>query len=73
MSVEVKPLVEINQEAFRLLYQELGIVNAVRFLKQFTTGFGDYIKERDELYAKKKLPEIINEIERLTGRPPDSV
>ena len=30
MTMEVKPLVEINQQALRLLYQELGIVNAVQ-------------------------------------------
>lgn len=46
MTVEVIPLVEINRQAIHLLYQELGIVNAVRFLKQFTTGLGDYTEER---------------------------
>ena len=69
MSVEFKPLVEINQEALRLLYKELGIVNAVRFLRQFTPGFGDYTKERDELYGEKGLSEILDEIERGTGNP----
>jgi hypothetical protein len=62
MTVEVKPLVEINQQALRLLYRELGIVNAVRFLKQFTAGFGDYTKERDALFGKKTLEEIIGEM-----------
>lgn len=28
MTVGVKPLVKINRQALRLLYQELGIVNA---------------------------------------------
>ncbi|MBU4225654.1 MAG: hypothetical protein KKC71_07520 [Chloroflexi bacterium] len=64
MITEVKPLVEINQQALRLLYQELGVVNAVRFLKQFTAGFGDYTKERDALFGKKTLAEIVGEIER---------
>lgn len=64
MITEVKPLVEINQQALRLLYQELGVVNAVRFLKQFTAGFGDYTKERDALFEKKTLEEIVGEIER---------
>jgi len=64
MITEVKPLVEINQQALRLLYQELGVVNAVRFLKQFTAGFGDYTKERDALFGKKTLEEIVGEIER---------
>jgi len=34
MITEVKPLAEINQQAIHLLYQELGVINAVRFLKQ---------------------------------------
>jgi hypothetical protein len=64
MITELKPLVEINQQAIRLLYQELGIVNAVRFLRQFTVGFGDYTQERDSLFANKTLEDIIREVEK---------
>ena len=64
MIIEMKPLMEINQKALRLLYQELGVVNAVRFLKQFTAGFGDYTKEREALFGEKTLEEIVGEIER---------
>jgi hypothetical protein len=64
MITETKPLAEINQLAIRLLYQELGIVNAVRFLRQFTVGFGDYTQERDALFANKTLEDIINEVEK---------
>ena len=46
------------------MYKELGVVDAVRFLRQFTRGFGDYTKERADLYGKKGLEEILNEIER---------
>ncbi|MGQ9898537.1 MAG: hypothetical protein ACUVR8_13415 [Acidobacteriota bacterium] len=69
MSAEVTPLVEINQQALRLLYHELGVVNAVRFLKQFTSGFGDYTKERDVLFGKKTLDEIVAGIESQRARP----
>ncbi len=64
MMIEVKPLAEINQQAIRLLYQELGLVNAIRFLKQFTVGFGDYTQERDAMFGTKSLDEIVNEIEK---------
>jgi hypothetical protein len=37
----MKPLIEINQQAIHLLYKELGVVNAVRFFKQFTKGYGN--------------------------------
>ncbi len=58
----MKSLAEINQRAIQLLYRELGVVDAVRFLRQFTTGYGDYTKERDELFAGKNLQEILAEM-----------
>ena len=63
MITDAKPLMEINQQAIHLLYQELGVVNTVRFLRQFTTGLGDYTKEREVLFGKKTLDEIVSEIE----------
>ncbi len=64
MITDMKPLIEINQQAIRLLYKELGVVNAVRFFKQFTQGYGNYTQERDDLFAKKSLDEIVSEIEK---------
>jgi hypothetical protein len=46
----------------------LGIVNAVRFLRQFTVGFGDYTQERDTLFANKTLEEIISEVEKKQNK-----
>lgn len=66
--IEVKPLTEINQQAIRVLYKELGVVDTVRFLKQFTVGFGDYMKDREVLFGSKTLDQIVNEIEQ--GRKP---
>ncbi len=65
MKIETKPLVEINQQAFQVLYRELGVVNAVRFLRQFTVGFGDYTKEREVLLGSKSLEEIVAEIKGI--------
>jgi hypothetical protein len=65
MSLEVKPLVEINRRAMSLLYRELGVVDAVRFLKQFTSGLGDYAQEREVLFASKTLEQIVSEIEQM--------
>ncbi|MCS7222905.1 MAG: hypothetical protein N0A15_16690 [Anaerolineae bacterium] len=63
--IEVRPLVEINQRAIPLLYRELGIVDAIRFLKQFTSGLGDYTQEREVLFAGKTLEQIVSEIEQV--------
>ncbi len=67
MVVEVKPLVEINRRALPLLYRELGVMDAVRFLKQFTSGLGDYTQEREALFAGKTLEQIVREIEQMRG------
>ena len=64
MITETRPLIEINQQAINLLYKELGVVDAVRFLKQFTQGYGNYTQEREVLFAKKSLAEIVSEIEK---------
>ena len=40
MTVEVKPLAEVTQQAIRVLIQELGPVDTVRFVNQFTVGYG---------------------------------
>ncbi len=69
MTIQARPLVEVNQQALRLLYQELGIVDAVRFLKQFMVGLGDYTQERDALFGHKTLDEIAAEIERGRESP----
>ena len=64
MILDTKPLMEINQYALRLLYKEMGVVDAIRFLRQYTSGFGDYVQERDALFGEKTLDEIIAEMER---------
>ena len=45
-----------------MLYRELGVINTVRFLRQFTIGFGNYVEEREALFANKSLDEILEEI-----------
>ncbi len=64
MITDTRPLIEINQQAIRLLYKELGVVDAVRFLKQFTQGYGNYTQEREALFAGKSLDDIVSEIEK---------
>lgn len=64
MITDIRPLVEVNQQAISLLYKELGIVDAVRFLKQFTQGYGNYTLEREVLFANKSLDDILGEIEK---------
>ncbi len=68
MMNQIKPLVEINQKAIHVLYRELGVVDAVRFLKQFTTGYGDYTEERWQLFKEERIEDILAEIEKSSHK-----
>lgn len=60
--LEPKPLAQITQEAIKILYQKLGIVDTVRFLNQFTIGYGDYTAERNAFFADVMLDDILTNI-----------
>lgn len=62
MKIETKPLTEINQLATHILCREMGVVDTIRFINQFTTGYGDYTKEREKLFGDLSLKEIVSEI-----------
>ena len=64
MTLISSPLTEINRRAMRVLYRELGVVNAVRFLRQFTPGFGDYTAERQLWLGEPSLDDLIAELRR---------
>ena len=64
MAIEAKPLTEITREAIKVLCKEIGLVNTVRFINQFTTGYGNYTEEREQLFAGMTLDEIVSEIKR---------
>jgi len=62
MIAETRPLTEITQEALRLLFRELGLVNTIRFLNQFTAGYGNYTEERRAATEDQTLDELLAEI-----------
>ncbi len=64
MTVEAKPLVEVTKEAIKVLSQEIGIVNTVRFINQFSSGYGNYTEERAELFEGLSVEEIVTQIKR---------
>ena len=64
MIAEARPLTEITVEGIRILYKELGIVNTIRFINQFTTGLGNYTEERDALFEGESLDDLISEIKK---------
>lgn len=64
MATEIRPLTEITKEAIKVLCKEIGIVNTVRFINQFTTGYGNYTEEREQLFRDLTLEDIVSEIKR---------
>ncbi len=68
--IEVRPLAEVTHLAFKALYKEIGIVNTVRFISQFTSGYGDYTQEREQLFADMTLKDWVAEIKRGKNIPP---
>jgi hypothetical protein len=64
MVVEARPLTEITQEALKILIQTLGIVNTVRFINQFTLGYGNYTEEREALFGTMSLDGLITVIKQ---------
>jgi hypothetical protein len=47
-----------------VLFKSLGVANTMRFISQFTTGYGNYTEERRELYADLSVDDIVAEIEQ---------
>lgn len=62
MTLTTKPLAEVTSRAIAVLLREIGPTDTVRFLNQFSTGFGDYTAERDALFGSLTLDEILAEV-----------
>jgi uncharacterized membrane protein YGL010W len=67
MSVSDRPLSEVTQEAITLLKRELGVVDTIRFLRQFRPGTGNYTEERNTLLDDLSLEEIFAEAREIQG------
>lgn len=63
MITEAKPLAEITQEALRVLCKEIGVADTIRFVGQFTAGYGNYTEEREHLFDGMTLDDIVSQIQ----------
>ena len=69
MIVQTKPLSEVTQQTLAVLIKEIGVVNTVRFLNQFTMGYGDYTAERDTLFADLTLDALLAAVQQRPSQP----
>lgn len=69
MMKDARPLSEITREAVRILLRETGVINTVRFLNQFTGGYGNYTEDRQEMFGRLTVDEIVTAIEKDRVKP----
>ncbi len=55
---------EINRIGYRALVEALGFDGAIRFLRQFDPGEGDYTNQRHQWLDKLSLDDILADIDR---------
>jgi hypothetical protein len=53
---------QINERGLEALARELGATAAVRFMRQFENGHGDYTKERETLLRDVSIDDIVASI-----------
>lgn len=70
MTLAIRPLSELNRQATELLVREMGIADTLRFLSQFSSGAGDYTKERGEWLDDLSLQQIASEIKAKRKQRP---
>ncbi|MBK8562309.1 MAG: hypothetical protein IPN76_02935 [Saprospiraceae bacterium] len=58
----------MNHRAITVLCRELGIANTLRFIRQFSTGHGEYTQEREAMQEGKTLGSIMEEIKQMRER-----
>lgn len=62
MKTATRPASEINRRATLILFKEIGVVETIRFLNQFTLGNGDYTKNRGEWLNQITMDDAIAQI-----------
>ena len=65
MNAVIKPLALINESATNILIKEMGVIDTIRFINQFTTGHGNYTEERRKMVDTMTLDEIIAGIDAM--------
>lgn len=53
MNAEIKLMPLVNENATNILVREMGVVDTIRFLNQFSVGYGNYTEERRKIYFKR--------------------
>jgi hypothetical protein len=60
---------EVREAGFLALRRELGPADALRFIRLYEPGAGDFTKERALLVGDPSLAELLEELEALRPEP----
>ena len=64
-AINYRDFAYLRRAGLDALRKELGSVGAVYFLRQFSTGYGDYTKEREALLADDTLEDVIKGVKEM--------
>ncbi|WP_016951450.1 hypothetical protein [Anabaena sp. PCC 7108] len=56
--------IELYRKGFQALVDALGYVDAIRFIRQFDSGSGDYTEERHQWLDQVTMDEILADIKK---------
>lgn len=59
-------LYQIRMEGWKALTERLGPAGAMRFMMQYDPGYGDYTKERQEIFADLTIDTLLEAIHERT-------
>lgn len=59
---------ELRREGWKALTERLGVSGAIRFLMEYDPGRGDYVRERDVLFAGLTLDDALRAIREEAAR-----
>jgi hypothetical protein len=62
MNTQTRPVSEISRRATHILFKEMGVIDTIRFLNQFSVGQGDYTKERGNWLGEISMDDAIAQI-----------
>jgi hypothetical protein len=57
-------LYQIRMEGWRALTERLGPAGAMRFMMQYDPGYGDYTKERHDIFAELTIDSLLDTIDQ---------
>jgi hypothetical protein len=69
MNLQARPLSAISRRATHILFKEMGVVDTIRFLNQFSLGQVDYSKERRKWLDDISLDNAISQIKAERKKP----